>query len=189
MAQERNRKKTKPIFDCLILLCGMFFIVSMVREINTWQYMPALLFAAAATMAWAVFDLSFLRRAKSEFALSETETDGVNGVQRLILLDGQDKPVKSWDMQGRISLVIGKTDQSQEPDIDLSECEYSSFIDFRHAVLNFTLDQWYVEDLESQNGVKIRKAEDGECYRVIRRPCKVAAGDVLYIANTKLLLT
>lgn len=92
-------------------------------------------------------------------------------------------------MQGRISLVIGKADQSQEPDIDLSDCEYSSFIDFQHAVLNFTLDQWYVEDLESQNGVKIRKVEDGECYRVIHRPCKVAAGDILYIANTKLLLT
>ena len=41
----------------------------------------------------------------------------------------------------------------------------------------------------SQNGVKVGKVEDGECYRVIHRPCKVVAGDVLYIANTKLLLT
>lgn len=89
----------------------------------------------------------------------------------------------------RISLIIGKADRSQEPDIDLSDCEYSSFIYFQHAVLNFTLDQWYIEDLESQNGVKVKKVEDGECYRVLHRPCKVAAGDILYIANTKLLLT
>lgn len=79
--------------------------------------------------------------------------------------------------------------KGMELDIDLSDCEYSSFIDFQHAVLNFCLDQWYVEDLGSQNGVKVGKVEDGECYRVIHRPCKVVAGDVLYIANTKLLLT
>ena len=54
---------------------------------------------------------------------------------------------------------------------------------------NFCLDQWYVEDLGSQNGVKVRKAEDGECYKVMGRPCRVQAGDVLYIANTKLLLS
>lgn len=82
-----------------------------------------------------------------------------------------------------------KAGRDQELDIDLSDCEYSSFIDFQHAVLNFCLDQWYVEDLGSQNGVKVGKVEDGECYRVIHRPCKVVAGDVLYIANTKLLLT
>ena len=105
------------------------------------------------------------------------------------LLDEEGKPIKSWDLQGKISLIIGKAGRDQELDIDLSDCEYSSFIDFQHAVLNFCLDQWYVEDLGSQNGVKVGKVEDGECYRVIHRPCKVVAGDVLYIANTKLLLT
>ncbi len=189
MGQERNRKKTKRIFDCLILLCGTVLIISLVKEMNAWRYLPALILAAAVTMVWAVCDFVLLGKDKTGAVLSESGTAGTHGVQKLVLLDGQDRPVKSWDMQGRISLVIGKSDQSQEPDIDLLDCEYSSFIDFQHAVLNFTLDQWYVEDLESQNGVKIRKVEDGECYRVIHRPCKVAAGDILYIANTKLLLT
>ena len=85
--------------------------------------------------------------------------------------------------------LSGSKNTEEIMDIDLSDCEYSSFIDFQHAVLNFCLDQWYVEDLGSQNGVKVGKVEDGECYRVIHRPCKVVAGDVLYIANTKLLLT
>ena len=67
--------------------------------------------------------------------------------------------------------------------------EYSSFVDFQHAVLNFCMDQWYVEDLESHNGVKVKKVEDGECYRVLHRPCRITAGDILYIANTTLLLT
>ena len=119
----------------------------------------------------------------------EPEVLPASGIQRLVLLDEHDRPVKSWDLQGRTALIIGKTGQDQELDVDLSDCEYSSFIDFQHALLNFCLDQWYIEDLDSQNGVKVKKIEDGECYRVIRRPCRVTAGDVLYIATTKLLLT
>ena len=128
-------------------------------------------------------------RGKTEVSLSGPEVFHNQGIQRVILLDEEGKPVKSWDLQGKVSQIIGKAGQDQELDIDLSDCEYSSFIDFQHAVLNFCLDQWYIEDLGSQNGVKIRKVEDGECYRVIHRPCKVVAGDILYIANTKLLLT
>ena len=105
------------------------------------------------------------------------------------MLDEQGKPIKSWNLEGKTSLIIGKSGKNQELDVDLSDCEYSSFIDFQHAVLNFCMDQWYIEDLESHNGVKVKKVEDGECYRVLHRPCRVTAGDVLYIANTKLLLT
>ena len=51
------------------------------------------------------------------------------------------------------------------------------------------MEQWYVEDFGSQNGVKIQKAEDGQCYKILGRPCRIQAGDILYIANTKLLLS
>ena len=117
------------------------------------------------------------------------ENNCIGKIERLILLDEQDKPVKSWDMAGRISLIIGREGGEEDVEVDLEDCAFSSFIDFQHAALNFCLDQWYVEDLGSQNGVKIRKVEDGECYRVMGRPCRVAAGDVLYIANTRLLLS
>ena len=141
-------------------------------------------------MAIASHDLLLLGDGKdTEVIAPEPETLQTHEVQRLVLLDEQDKPIKSWELQGKISLIIGKAGQNEELDIDLSDCEYSSFIDFQHAVLNFCLDQWYVEDLGSQNGVKVKKVEDGECYRVIHRPCKVTAGDILYIANTRLLLT
>lgn len=114
---------------------------------------------------------------------------GTDRIGQLILLDEQDKPIKSWDMAGRISMVIGREGGGEDVDVDLEDCAFGSFVDFQHAALNFCLDQWYVEDLDSRNGVKIRKAEDGECYRVMGRPCRVAAGDVLYIANTRLLLS
>ena len=111
------------------------------------------------------------------------------GIERLILLDEQDKPVKSWDMAGRTAMLIGRSGGEEDVDVDLEDCAYSSFIDFLHSALNFAQDQWYIEDLGSQNGIKIRKAVDGECYKVMGRSCKVEAGDILYIARTRLLLS
>ncbi|MCM1258334.1 MAG: FHA domain-containing protein [Roseburia sp.] len=190
MEQENREKGIKVILDLLILLFGTGISVYIFSREKMQNWHVLILFAVFLFMVWTLLDLmfSFSRRdAKIQFYDGEVYRD--NGLSRLILLDENDKPVKSWDMQGRTSLIIGKEGQNQELDIDLSGCEYSSFIDFQHAVLNFSLDQWYIEDMESQNGVRVRKVEDGECYKVIHRPCKVVAGDILYIANTKLLLT
>lgn len=190
MECEKKEKRIKRILDILLLLCGPALAIGYIRNIGRYPWMPVLLMIILFSTLLALFDLVFSsRRVESAFRPMEPEVYPCPGIQRLVLLDEQEKPIKSWDMQGRTALIIGKAGQDQELDVDLTECEFSSFIDFQHAVLNFCLDQWYVEDLDSQNGVKVRKVEDGECYRVIRRPCRVVAGDVLYIANTKLLLT
>lgn len=182
--------RVKQVFDILIVLCGISFVYFILEEMKTWRFTPVFLVVVIIGMVWVLFDCVFLYvRKNSEMFSYETETVQTHGIQRLLLLDEDGKPIKSWDLQGRVSLIIGKAGQDRELDIDLADCEYSSFIDFQHAVLNFCMDQWYVEDLGSQNGVKVRKVEDGECYKIIHRPCRVVAGDVLYIANTKLLLT
>jgi len=180
----------KQVFDILIVLCGISLVYYILKEMKFWRITPFFLLVAVVGTVWVLYDFFFLQgRKASEVFPYEPEAVQTHGIQRLLLLDEDGKPIKSWDLQGRVSLIIGKAGQDQELDIDLSDCEYSSFIDFQHAVLNFCLDQWYVEDLGSQNGVKIRKVEDGECYKVIHRPCRIVAGDILYIANTKLLLT
>lgn len=187
MRQGRRRKR---VFDVLIILCGISLVYYMLKEIKTWRVTPVFLAVVIMMTAWILYDFFFLcSRKKAERVPPGPEGVPAHGIQRLLLLDEDGKPIKSWDLQGRTSLIIGKAGQDQELDIDLADCEYSSFIDFQHAVLNFCLDQWYVEDLGSQNGVKVRKVEDGECYRVFHRPCRIVAGDILYIANTKLLLT
>ena len=104
-------------------------------------------------------------------------------------MDEQNKPIKSWELSGKISIVIGKKNEDEEVDVDLEDCEYSTFIDPQHAALNFCQNSWFVEDLNSQNGVQVKKVEDGVCYKVLNRPCRVMPGDIIYIANTKLLLT
>lgn len=186
----RQGKRAKQLVDVLIVLCGIGLAYYIVKEIKTWRFAPLLLAAVFIITVVVLFDFFFLQGStKTGMYSCESDAAQIHGIQRLLLLDESGKPIKSWDLQGKVSLIIGKAGQNQELDIDLSDCEYSSFIDFQHAVLNFCLDQWYVEDLGSQNGVKVRKVEDGECYKVIHRPCRVMAGDVLYIANTKLLLT
>lgn len=108
----------------------------------------------------------------------------------LVLLNEEEKPVRAWDLAGRTAMVIGRKSRDEQVDVDLSDCEYSALINVQHAALNYCLDSWYLEDLGSQNGIRIKKVEDGKCYQVApNRPCKVVAGDVIYIAKTKLLFT
>lgn len=190
MRREETGRRTKQILDVLILLCGIGAIYCILKEIRPWRITPVLLAVVAIGMVWVLYDLFRPESSRAEEPdWDEPEVAHGHKIEKLVLLDEAGKPIKSWDLHGKVSQIIGKAGQDQDLDIDLSDCEYSSFIDFQHAVLNFCLDQWYIEDLGSQNGVKVRKVEDGECYKVIHRPCRVMAGDILYIANTKLLLT
>lgn len=181
---KRNRK-WKIVADSMVILCGMVVGVYIFVELwdNKWFYV-ALVATGCAILAAGI---DICRLARKEAASGDRPV-GMLEIGRLILLDEEEKPIKSWDLAGRTALVIGKRG-SERVDIDLTDCEYSCFIEYQHAVLNFNLDSWYVEDLESRNGIKIKKVEDGQCYKVIGRPCRVAAGDILYIANTRLLFS
>lgn len=182
-------RRTKQILDILILVCGGGLVYS-IWMMGAQKWGQGALAAAVACMAFAVYDLlRLLHRAATDPYPGKRGSAGGHKLHSLILLDGQEHPVKAWDLRGKTALIIGKAGQDKDLDIDLSDSEYSCFIDFQHAVLNFCMDRWYIEDLESHNGVKVKKVEDGECYRIIHRPCQVVAGDVLYIASTKLLLT
>ena len=181
----KRKRKGKITADSLVILCGLIIAGYVIIELrdNRWFY-PALV-AAGAVMLVAGIDIYRLTRKAAESGGRLAE---IPEIGQLILLDEEEKPVKSWNLAGRTALVIGKRG-SERVDIDLTDCEYSCFIDYQHAVLNFSLDCWYVEDLESRNGVRIKKVEDGRCYKIMGRPCKVTAGDILYIANTRLLLS
>lgn len=107
-------------------------------------------------------------------------------VSELVLLNEENAVVASWDIYGKVSLVIGKDSRSQNVDINLSQSAYAGMIDGEHAVLNYTGECWYIEDLGSQNGISIQKASDGKKYKLSSQPCKVDLGDVIYIGLTRL---
>ncbi len=59
-------------------------------------------------------------------------------------------------------------------------------IDIEHAVLNYSGDCWYIEDISEKNGVSIQK-QDGRKYRIAYgKPCRLEKGDIIYIALTRL---
>lgn len=190
---EKSRK-IKIAADVIMLFCGLILLI--ILRYGLWDKEKSIMVEIGLFLCMVVIlaDLSIQFLIKAKISLSRTleETGNIKtgmGIERLILLDEQNKPVKSWDMTGRTAMLIGRSGGEEDVDVDLEDCTYSSFIDFLHAVLNFAQDEWYVEDLGSQNGIKIRKVVDGECYKVMGRPCKVEAGDILYIARSRLLLS
>ena len=162
----KTRKTVKIAADILILLCSGILLFIMI--------------GAAA-------DLTAQIR-KGAGTKNSLPADDMT-IRQMVLLDEQNKPIKSWELSGKISVIIGKKNEEEEVDVDLEDCEYSTFINPQHAALNFCQNFWYVEDLNSQNGVQVKKVEDGICYKVLNRPCRVMPGDIIYIANTRLLLT
>jgi len=111
----------------------------------------------------------------------------VGRARQLVLLNEDDKELTGWDLFGRTSLVIGRDVGENQVDINLGDVTYAGFIDVEHAVLNYAGDHWYIEDLHSENGVKVQKRGDNRQYKLATdKPCRLDIGDVIYIAQTKL---
>lgn len=180
----------KKITDTCIMLCAaaLAVYVAITNMAMWWKCILFVLLLLTAIVALNnLIDQFTPRRREEKYGSNDANR---NSVRELILLDENDKPIKSWDLAGRVSLLIGRDNLEEPVDVDLEECEYSALIDYQHAVLNYCMDAWFVEDLNSQNGIRVRKIDDGLCYKIMKnRPCRLMPGDILYIANTKLLIT
>ena len=92
-------------------------------------------------------------------------------------------------IEDKTSLLIGKNTKDEKVNIDLNSSIYSNLVDDKHAVLNYAAGKWFVEDLSSEYGVRIKKRDDDIIYRLVNdTPCEIKCGDILYIAKIKLLL-
>lgn len=109
------------------------------------------------------------------------------GIQELLLLDEEGNEISAWHIGGKTSLLIGRDEHKENVDINLQNTEYGGMADRQYAVLNYAAGQWYIEDLGSRNGVRIQDAKDGKVYQVSREhPCRINAGDIIFIGNTRL---
>ena len=103
----------KKITDAGIVLCAAALAVYVAVEMTDLWKWPLFIFL----MALSVFALNNLI---DQFTPHEQEqkygnTEGTDyGVRELILLDENEKPVKAWNLAGRVSLLIGR-DNPQEP--------------------------------------------------------------------------
>lgn len=180
----------KKITNACIMLCmaALAVYVAVYQAPVWWKWLLFILLMAGAIIALNDLIDQFVPRSREKKYGLADETN--YGIRELILLDENEKPVKAWDLAGKVSFLIGRDSPDEPVDVDLDECEYSALIDYQHAVLNYCMNSWFIEDLNSLNGIRIRKVDDGVCYKVMKnRPCRLMPGDVIYIANTKLLIT
>ncbi|MEK4114943.1 FHA domain-containing protein [Paenibacillus sp. FSL W8-0919] len=120
---------------------------------------------------------------------SEQAFEAASPISKLILLNEEGERTKEWYIQGETSLLIGKSSADGEADVDLSDAEYASLISRNHAVLNRVAGLWYIEDVESRNGTGIQRGGKGSKTKLEPdKPCKIDPDDIIYIANTRLMV-
>ena len=110
-------------------------------------------------------------------------------VTEVLLLNEEDQTLATWPLYGKVGMIIGRDVGENQVDINLISSTYASMVDVEHAVLNYTGGSWYVEDLASKNGVSVQSGKDGRKYKLAPdQPCKLDAGDIIYIGLARLLI-
>jgi len=103
-------------------------------------------------------------------------------ISTLALLGEDDRPLRIWDLTGKVGLLIGKSSEEYQVDIDLSDTDYHTYIDPEHALLNFQGSGWWLQDTSDRNGLSIiRKGKELLPGRNV--PSKLEPGDVIRIAH------
>lgn len=179
---EKNEENKVAIMGINItILIILIIAVYYIFFISTSIYIKA-----AAVICFIAFLIAYIVRA---FIYVSRYTDKDSEINQLILVDEDGNYKKEWNINGKISLLIGKNTKNNEVDIDLANTDYSYLISKQHAVLNFATNNWYIEDIGSSNGVGIKKLNDNVKRKLFKDvPYKLDSGDTIYIANTQLII-
>ena len=81
-------------------------------------------------------------------------------ISKLVLVGENGKNIKTWNIEGKVSLLIGRNTKNNEVDIDLSNVEYSELISRQHAILNYADGRWYIEDVGSAHGTGLKRINE-----------------------------
>lgn len=155
-----------------------------------------LTFGTNAAQIWTVLAVLFAVGHIGLALWSEGEVQGrasvmdpvlpVTALTEVVLLGENDSRLASWNIYGKNGIVIGRDIGENNVTINLNDSTYASMIDVEHAVLNYSGNNWYIEDISEKNGVSIQK-RDGKKYKLTYgKPCKLEKGDVIYVALTRL---
>ncbi|MEG0498039.1 MAG: FHA domain-containing protein [Carnobacterium sp.] len=180
--KNSNRQNSIKVIDIIIVIIVFFMVLYVFllnQEILLQVFVGTLL--CIAVIVYAVMQYT----PKEEI----THSSLGQGIEKLVLLNQEGEVAREWVVQGKTSLLIGKSSTEQEVEIDLSGTEYESLINNEHAVLNCVSEAWYIEDIDSVNGVGIKKAEKRIKNKLRHEsPYRINTGDTIYIANTRILV-
>lgn len=171
-----NKKTALDIAIFISCLTGM--ILSYVYlENDTEQKMSLLIFGIIGIcfMVLAVMDKN-RTEGKNQYCGSR------KGISRILLLGEEGNITAVWDIYGKTSVVFGRDERENQVDVNLKNTDYAGTIDGEHAVMNYCDGNWYIEDLESENGTRLQRGGEGKKYRVSsREPCRVEKNDIIYL--------
>lgn len=171
-----NRKVTLDIIIVLSGITGMALSYAYLEDIMERQ----ISLAVFGIVAFFFFLLAVADRNRAAHMLSDR--NGSDGISQLLLLSEDGSVTDTWDIYGKTSIVFGRDGGENMVDVDLRHTDYAGTVDREHAVMNYSGGSWYIEDLDSENGTRIRKqGADRPCRVSAREPCRVGKGDVIYL--------
>lgn len=171
-----NRKTTLDIAILISCLTGM--ILSYVYLDNYIEKEISLLILG---VTGALF---FILAIKDRNKADDSEKYGTRRkeLSEIHLLGEEGNVTATWDIYGKTSIVFGKDERENQVDVNLKNTDYAGTVDGEHAVMNYFNGNWYIEDLDSENGTRLQRAGEGKKYRVSsREPCKVKKNDIIYL--------
>jgi len=173
------------VFVCLALFLIAFVYAGRIRYHEPLMWISGILSVLFLIMAFKDYDdKGNTSRNSNNRLLSESGL-----VTEIALLSEEDTELYIWDIYGKTAVVIGRDVKENQVDIDLNASPYASMVEIEHAVMNFSSGNWYIEDLGSKNGIRIKKAADDKVYQLSAdTPCRVERGDILYIGLNRLVL-
>lgn len=174
------------IYTALIGVISVFFSLTVFFG-DLPQYVKIFLIVTGA----AIFFHSAYTLYKASFKKFDAEKTfkSAAAISQISLLNKDGEIISTWELYGKISAVIGKDIGENHVDINLNETPYAAMIDVEHAVLNYADGNWYIEDLDSKNGISIQKVGQDKAYKLSAlQPCKLDFGDIVFIGVCQLKL-
>ncbi len=184
------RAMLKKIIDCTI---AILFVVVAVWLIEIGKVQDTMIVLPIVVIVFLCAVLHFVWALKPKQAWGHDDSYKTSNwpttasvPTELVLLGEDDTQIATWNIYGKNGMVIGRDIGENQVSVDLNHVTYASMIDIEHAVLNYSGDSWYIEDVSEKNGISIEKM-DGKKYKIAYgKPCKLERGDIIHIALTRL---
>lgn len=185
LKNEKLQKIISFIFTILIILfLSVFIYFTFFINQEILIKILGILSAILIILIWLFFEY---RENKNK--LKSNLNEDKSNIKKFVLITRDGEREKEWYCEGTNSFLIGKGTVKNQVDIELGDTYYSDYISNEHAVLNYSNNYWYIEDLESANGVGLKKKNEEYALRL--KPMtsyKIDEGDIIYISKAKILV-
>lgn len=101
----------------------------------------------------------------------------------LILLGEHGRELRVWQMTGHVGLLLGKSREEIQADVDLSDSDWNEAIDPAHLALNYSDGGWWAQDLSSRNGSAILR-QGKEILLSPGWPVRIKMDDIILLADS-----